>query len=121
MSKSYKITDENIDNIMVTAFEGGINYWCGQVKVLNDDYKSNCAATSLSKGSTLILIDAEDDFEDQHLTKEKIIKGIDLYIEENGTTSIVGSKTKEINDFNIDANVADTIVQLAVFGEAIFG
>ena len=118
---NYNVTDENLTDILVCAFEGGINYWCGQVIVKDGDYKgANCAASSIAKGSTLILVDAEEIEDDAEINKEKMLKAIEKYINENGT-GIVDLDSKELDCGQIDAEVADCIVQLAAFGEVVYG
>lgn len=99
-----QVEREVIDDIMVTALEGGINYWCRQVvvePVPNVEYASD----ALSQGHTLRLFDAEED-KVYELTLEKFMRGLMLWIQDH---------------YVFDANDADTIVQLALFGEVVYG
>lgn len=122
MSKLYfNITDQNIDDILITGLEGGINYWCGKVTVKNDDYKgADLASDSVSKGATLILMDAEDLSNTSKIDKPKILKAIERYINEYNCT-IIDLENKEIDCGQVDATVADIIIQLAAFEEVIYG
>lgn len=120
IEKNLEFTDENIDDLVVTAFEGGIDYWCGEVKVKEgsmyvEDYdKLEYASDAISKGGTLILFDAESE-ETWELTLEKIIHGIKCYCEKNSYTD-----ADDLMD-NYDAGTADAIIQYALFDEIVFG
>ena len=54
--KKVKYTQENIDDIMSMALEGGITYWCGQAKV-KGKYLGNYGSEQISRGGTLYLYD----------------------------------------------------------------
>lgn len=58
VNKKYTVTPQDIDDIMVTALEGGINYWCRKAKVVGE-YLGECASDQISRGGSLILYDAE--------------------------------------------------------------
>lgn len=49
------VTDEDIDDIMVSALEGGINHWCAEAKV-QGEYLGEFASDQISRGGTLLLI-----------------------------------------------------------------
>lgn len=118
---NFKVTDENIDDILCIAFEGGINYWCGQAEVKDNDYKgADYASHAVSKGATVILLDAEDIEDPAEITKEKMIKAVEQYVN-NEDSGIIDLDTKEIDCCMVDAGVADMIVQYAAFGEIVFG
>ena len=115
---SAKLNDTDLDDLMVAALEGGITYWCGEVKVKEgsmseEDYeKTQYSSDVISKGGTLILFDAESD-DTWELDRDKFLKGIQMYCEQYNVVP------KDLMDFH-DADVADSIVQLAVFGEITF-
>lgn len=117
-SLEYKITDENLSDILVTAFEGGINYWCCRASLKNPALIEGTAVTQLISGATLILEDCESD-DTWELCKEKLITGVEKYVNEEDS-SIVDSHAKEIDCGMVDAIVADCIIQYAVFGEIKF-
>jgi hypothetical protein len=112
------VSDLNIEDLLVTAFEGGINYWCGKIEIgkppiTNTGYLSDV----INNGGTLMLIDADDDTNKPdiwELTEENLIKGIAQYMRENNYASV----DDLIDDH--DADVADCIVQYALFGELVF-
>jgi hypothetical protein len=112
------VFDQAIDDILTTAFEGGINYWCGKVEVGKSPRTSTGYMSDvISNGGTLMLIDADDDTNKPdiwELTEENLIKGIAQYMQENNYASI----DDLIDDH--DADIADCIVQYALFGELVF-
>lgn len=117
------ITDENIDDIMTTALEGGINYWCNKVEVKDKDYKDKKYASDvLSVDGVLLMHDAEEDTI-YELTKEKFINGLSKFLLKKGMSYFCDADAHEleIDCGMIDAGDADTIVQYALFGEEIYG
>ena len=52
------ITQQDIDNFMCTALEGGINYWCREAKVVGE-FLGECGSEQTSRGGSLLLRDAE--------------------------------------------------------------
>lgn len=100
------VTAQEIDDIMVTALEGGINYWCDAVKVdkpPTEEYKY--ASDVLTRGGTLKVYVSEED-EIQVLTIEKLIKGLEM---------------TEFNFDDYDAGDVDNVIQRALFGDVIYG
>lgn len=115
------VTDEAIDDIMCGALEGGINYWCDRVRV-DGDYLGEYASEQISRGGRLMLYDCEDD-EVYMLDKEKFLKGLEMYIKDPMTEDILDIHNGVVNvePCYADADVCDTIIQYALFGEIVFG
>ena len=113
-----KLTGQDIDDIMVCALEGGINYWCRQAKVVGK-YLGRYASDQISCGGTLKLYDAESS-DVWELTLDKFLNGMKLAIEQ-GIGLSVNPADGSIDTCEIDADAADAIVQLALFGEVVFG
>lgn len=114
----FNITDEDIDDIMCAALEGGIYYWCDKAEVVEDEYLGEYASDQISRGGSLRLYDCESD-DTFILTKEKFLEGVKRACEE-------GYAKEWLEDGNIDASMigsddADVIVQFALFGEVVFG
>lgn len=115
---SHKFCDEDLNDLVSTALEGGINYWCGEAKVKEDSMseeaydKLNFISDAVSKGGVLILFDAESD-DTWELNRDKLLKGIQMYCEKHNVAP------SDLMDM-YDANDADTIVQYAVFDEMMF-
>ena len=117
--KEIKVTQEDIDDIMCSALEGGITYWCRMAEVVGD-YLGEYASEQISRGGVLKLYDAEED-DIYTLTLEKLLDGIGQAYEENYFKEYEWCDGKTIDTCQVDAEVADVIVQLALFNEIVFG
>jgi len=106
-----KLTKQDINDIMVTALEGGINYWCLGAMPENPQERKEGEYLSdiLSKGKDIMLM---DDFGKEHfLTLDNFKKGFKMFQKDN--------QVEDAGD--IDADFADQIIQYAIFGEIIYG
>lgn len=114
------ITDEDIDDILVSAFEGGINYWCNNVKIVGEPF-GDCASEHVSKGGTVLIHDFEED-KDYELTKAAVIKGISQYLMRptSGDVLEVIDHELRIDTCYIDADIADAMLQIALFDDIIY-
>ena len=110
------LSQQDIDDIMAVALDGGICYWCRKAEVVGE-YLGEYASDQISRGGSLILYDAESS-DKWELTLEKFLNGVKLYFEQ-GCHVQVEDNAIEIGD--IDAGDADCIVQFALFGEVVFG
>lgn len=114
-----KYTDADIDEILCTAFEGGINGWCGRVEVVGD-YLGDYASEQISRGGELILHDIETD-DPFLLTKAKFINGMEKYINNPIGLCDLFDEDGMLDVGMVDAAVADSIVQYALFDEIVYG
>ncbi len=112
------LTQEDIDDIMVGALEGGINYWCREAEVLGE-YLGKYGSEQIARDGTLVLHDAESS-DKWELTREKFLNGFKLWLE-NGGDEYGAVSGSEVDCCNIDAGCADSIIQYAIFGEEVFG
>lgn len=117
----YSLTQQEIDDLLVTAFEGGITYWCRNIKVNKWPEGARYASDVPSRGGVLtIAIDEVDDLGDvveYQLTLDDVIRGIKMFCE----SRMLHPETL-FGDFgDYDAIDADCIVQFAVFGEIVYG
>ena len=119
ISKRIKVTEENIDDIMCSALEGGINYWCCKAEVIGS-YLGEWAHEQIARGGSLNLYDAEED-EVYELTLEKFLNGIQLAVEGNYYEEYEWVLSDGLDVCQVDADVADCIIQLALFNEIVFG
>lgn len=104
----FRISREFVDDVMATALEGGINYWCSNVEVEPVPTTVEWGSDALTEGHTLKIREPEENEGLVHeLTLEKFVQGLLLWVE---------TKVGEI-----DANEADAIVQYAIFGDVIYG
>lgn len=123
-----EIKDQDIDDIVCTALEGGINYWCNSAQIGEKTYYGKYASDQISRGGTLIIY-VDEPFEEQEtytLTKAKLINGITQYLKDPVMSKDILTRGKEKGIFEIDccqvdAVVADIIIQYALFGEEIYG
>lgn len=115
----YTVTDEDIDDIMCSALEGGITYWCSRVEVVGE-YLGEYASEQISRGGALILWDSEEDNVTYTLDKEMLLKGVELAITNRDYEEYRWYENGVLDCTQIDADVADCIVQYALFGEIIF-
>lgn len=120
VEKTLKITEEDIDDIMVSALEGGINYWCCEAEVVEEKRVADWGHEQIARGGCLILHDAESD-DKWELTLEKLLKGIKLWYENYRDEYCVVQVDGTLDCGNVDAEIADIIVQYALFDEVVFG
>ena len=119
ITRKIKITDEDIDDIMVSALEGGICYWCRKAEVIEDEYYGEYASDQISRNGSLRLYDSEED-EVYVLTLDKFLRGLQLAFEQ-GYYRSYWLDGDTLDTCQIDSADADVIVQLALFGEVVFG
>ena len=112
------ITSDDIDDIMCSALEGGICYWCREAEVVGE-YLGEYAHEQISRGGTLRLYDSEDDDETYMLDRDRFLQGLKLFIE-GGHSDLVSIKNQRIDPCEFDADCADCIIQLAVFGKLVY-
>lgn len=112
------ITSQDIDDIVCTALEGGITYWCCKAKVVGE-YLGEYASDQISRGGKLILYDAESD-DKWTLTRGNFLNGLRLWLM-NGMDVDHGVYEGKLDTGAIDASSADCIIQYALFGKIVFG
>lgn len=114
------VTAEQLENIIVSAFEGGVNYWC-VVDNSTDDFKKLPNDMPISQKIFKIIMDGRNvslyDIEEEEesiwdLTFTRLLRGIEL-----------NSKNRPFDcDLeNIDATTADCIIQYSIYDDIIFG
>ena len=114
------ITAEDIENIIITCFEGGSNYWMALVKTKDwknkpfDEPRSTWAVRLLLENKTVTLCDRENPYPKTNfeLTFKDLLAGIKQNWEKRPF-----SWDKE----NWDATDCDCILQYALFNEIVFG
>lgn len=115
----FQLTQQDVDDIMVGALEGGINYWCREAEVVGD-YLGEYASDQISRGGKLILHDAESS-DKWELDLEKFLNGMKLWVQNGDDNYGAVQKDGTVDTCQIDAEMADLIVQYALFGEVVFG
>jgi len=115
-----KFRKEFIGDLLATAFEGGINYWCSGVKIKNDDwFGGEFASDVVANGGAVELVDAEEPGKTYELDFAMICDGVRQTIAEIDGEITYHNDGCEVEDY--DADFADAAVQYAVFGEVIYG
>ena len=114
-----KLTEEDIDDIMVAALEGGVNYWCDEAEVIEEKRVADWGHEQIARGGCLILHDMESE-DKWELNLEKFINGVKLWISEGYAFGCGAIEHGTIDCCQVDAIQADNIVQLALFGEIVF-
>jgi hypothetical protein len=100
INTNQNLSDEDIENLFVTAIEGGINYWA-----MVDVYRPSSVYAK-------VYAYEEDKF--YVIDREVIIKGVQLIASQKDNFNL----TEFIE--NHDANDADWVVQLGLFGELTY-
>ena len=123
LSFSIVVTPEDIDDIMVSALEGGITHWANKAKVLEEKRVAEWGHEQIARDGELHIhvIEPFDqkDTEWYVLTKEKFLNGLEKP-KYSDCLEFVDHELR-IDTCYVDANVADTIIQYALFGEVIYG
>ena len=114
---NFLISNEDIDDIMSAALDGGITYWCGKAEVVGE-YLGEYASEQISRRGALKLFDLESD-DVWELTFEKFMTGLRLWIENERPYMVIEGIKLDIG--SIDAPAADTIIQYALFNDIVFG
>ena len=117
--KRIQVTSQDIDDIMVTALEGGITYWCNKADVIGE-YLGEYASEQISRGGKLRLYDFEEG-KSYVLTLNMLLNGISKAIEHNYFVDYEWVNGNKLDPCQIDADVADVIIQFALFGDVVYG
>lgn len=111
------VTKQDVDDIMAAALDQ-IGYWCDNVVVPDNVYLGSYASDQVARGGYLKLY-----YEDESdvLDIFKLIDGMKKFYSEGYDIYHSLQPDCTINTCNIDGEMADTIVQLALFGEVVYG
>lgn len=117
------LTKQDVDDIMVSALEGGICYWSDCEEVVGC-YLSEYASGQISRGGKL-KIHVDEPFDEANtewyeLDMEKFAQGFRLWLE-NGGDRYGAVSNGEVDTCEIDGEMADLIIQYALFGEVVYG
>ena len=115
VTRKLKITDTDIEDIMSSALEGGVNYWVERI-TRPDGKHGEFWDQELTQGTGEITLYA--DGEPHRLTKYHFLTGLTKYLENPKYDCFYQDG---IDPGNIDAECADMIVQYALFGELVYG
>lgn len=119
--KSYTLTvkkefsQEDIDNILDSALNC-CSFWCDEASVKKaPDEPTNYMSEMLTRGGEL-RFKIDEPYEEGGkksfvLTESKFVKALEKYMQDNGTC--------DVEDF--DGPMADSVLQIALFGSDIYG
>lgn len=113
VTQTVDIPRQMVSDIMCTALEGGINYWCDAVSAEEWPEEAEYASDVIGFGSVLEIHDAEDD-ETYRLTLEMFLDGL------GKAAAHYGQSVEQFYD-NHDAEYADLVVQFALFDKVVYG
>lgn len=126
VSISLKLTDEDLEDIMCSALEGGAGYWAvldnTREEYMDAPKEETVVETTMKillKGGGVTFMDSEDWKTKWVLTLEKLLRGIKMWAEDWDGNRFIDGGNLDIG--MIDANEADSILQLALFKDVVFG
>lgn len=87
--RSVNVSEQDIDDILCTAFEGGITYWCDSVRVVGN-YLGKYASDQISRGGKL-KFHVEEPFDNEEtewyeMDQEKFLHGLQEWLLKNTVT-----------------------------------
>jgi len=121
------ITKQNISDILVTAFEGGITYWSNKCVDVHEwpnkpgtNQRVDFASDVVAEGASVFIYEEEEDVWHE-LTLANLLDAIVWYLENYQIYQEPGDKSlNEMLEY-MDAEIADSIVQVALFGKVVYG
>lgn len=125
---SVKITEEDINDIMVTAIEGGIGYWACLDNTSQEfenapenEAVSETAARLLIDGKTITFFDEEEEDRPLEMNLDNLLDGIIKFFERGYDRCSAFCSDGTIDCTEIDSECADCIIQLALFDDIVYG
>lgn len=119
ITTQFEFNEDMVDQILVTAFDGnygGSLYWADVLEIKKESHPYG-----RSDMWSLILIQDKEDGEKHLVDRERLAQGLKLYIESDMISDGHLADTIQSVATDFDANDADHIVQLAIFGEVQYG
>ena len=113
-----ELSDERIQDVLTGAFEGGSNYWYDILEYINPNkVKCNHPYIELPfiEGCGVVVADAEDPDTKAILNRKSIAKGLKLM------ANTQAFHFRNILEEDDDCETSDVLLQLALFGEVVFG
>jgi hypothetical protein len=119
-----ELNGQFFEDMIVTAFEGGSNYWVDHVQInhpagekMKGEPVSTWAASALNLGGSVVFFIREEgdshDYPPVTMTKEMLVSGVQMWLDNHKTPS------EAIENYDIDD--ADAILQYSLFKELVFG
>jgi hypothetical protein len=117
LTVTYDVTDQDLEDLLTSAFEGGIGYWA-DIALARDAPRVSRVGISTSAGPSYLgatVTPSDDRSKATVLTREKMLAGLAL---------CANAHPNHFADWLLargDATTADVIVQCAAFGEVRYG
>ena len=110
-----EITDQQVDDLLCGAFEGGSNYWY-TIDNVTTPYKGYAHEAWRKADRGILITDNEDPAEYKgYLNRNTVKTGLALMAKE------YPHQWKDFKTENFDADTSDVFLQLCVLGAVIFG
>lgn len=110
----HTIDDELLNSIIITAIEGGINYWAN-ITDTGDSFNWQIEGTEETK----------DDFWPLILNPQGVLRGLEKLCKEQYCNQriydYIMHAIADNDGSHIDADAADVIVQVALFNKLVYG
>ena len=122
MAKRSKARTEFLNDIVVTAAEGGVNHWANSI----DDYKKVDRGDGIEHYSFIVHYDdpSEDAKRAQFVDEELIASGLNKLLRGEKVNAEVKSFFREASKENdagmLDAEDASALVEWGIWGEFVF-
>ena len=124
INRRIEISDEMIEDILCSAFEGGITYWANNVSCKDNDdmkkvkgWKHEYLTKTKLKDAVMYIHEIETG-EKYPITKKSVIDALQKM---DNPEYKYTKALKRILDGQWDADDADIVVQTACFGQVVFG
>lgn len=120
-----ELSEKDIATI-ISGASYGVSYWCSEMTVgkevynkyrKEDDCVEDVQARAIKDGNPMIFRDSEDYDEKYYLTYDKLLKGVEKFIESGRCVNI----NEIFEEGNEDSDDMDCIIQYALFDKIIFG
>lgn len=121
LTVNYEITTEQVEDLLSCAFEGGVGYWC-----MITDYEIPEGVEVTYKhielplrGGAVICVESNDGE-----TEQETPWRVDRDAIERGLRLLALKRPRDFADLvngNMDADTGDNFLQLALFGELVYG
>lgn len=115
VTTTYDITQQQVADLVVTALEGGSNYWLGKIDPPFKTHTDYSEADKYGEDMITRTISADEDDDTYEFHPEAIRRGLQAMADQYPT---------DFNDLrgdNADAYTADVFMQCALLGDVIYG
>lgn len=117
-----RINQQDVMDIADAAYDGAIDYWCEAILYDDEEKYGHGFDEQLLNGGILILDTDDGKFT---LTYERIVRGIEMYLEDPERPYEILEydpcrREWKIDQCNVDDIVVDMIMQYAVFHDLVF-